>query len=299
MATRSSSKPGVVSRRVAPFAPLALAVAMQAGMGTGAGTPPASPASETEPAICRDDIADFQECHAEYPTGCSKKGGYDAYLNLLKNRLVDPQESPKRSLTTADLVALDRRLPPNLAKNNHADVKDAMDQLGEGTVVSLTGYLYYAKDGGVESSNCQLQAPDIDFHIGIGPDANLAADIAAKKKLTVTEHGRVTSESVIVEMTPHWRGQFAPSWNLDLLKNAIGRQVRVVGQLLADNEHDDSNDDCGLVLHGAKCWRATIWELHPVTGFQVCKAAAPCPDTSPDWVELEEYKPETVAKATQ
>jgi hypothetical protein len=44
--------------------------------------------------------------------------------------------------------------------------------------------------------------------------------------------------------------------------------VKVVGQLLADTEHAIAKDNC--VHPKAKkdtCWRAAIWEIHPVIEF--------------------------------
>src|SRR5579863_3626495 len=114
---------GVFSRRVAPFAPVALALLAQGGvLGTGAGSGAAAPTpGDTQPAVCSEDIADSQTCHSQFPTGCSAKAGYDGYLNYLKNQLIDPARTPQQFITPADLVALDAQLPEGLAKNNHGD----------------------------------------------------------------------------------------------------------------------------------------------------------------------------------
>jgi hypothetical protein len=288
-------QPGVVSRRILPFAPVALAVAAQALGGGGGGGAPTP--SDAQAAVCGDHIAGFEDCHATYPTGCSQKPNYDGYLNYLKNQLFNPDAAPAHYMTVAELAAKEGSLPAALGKANHGQFKDELKtKLGDGEVAGLTGYLYYSKPGGVESSNCKLSgAEDIDFHIGIGPDATLAGKIAGKQNLTTEESRRLKTESVIVEMTPHWRATFRPQWDLDKLKAVAGRQVRLVGQLLADNEHHDTHDDCGLQDHGNACWRASIWELHPVTRFQVCGTGACKPDDAgPDsnWEDLEGPAPE-------
>ncbi len=294
----STPAPGVVGRRIAPFAPLAIALLAQSALiGTGTATAPTDHNADTA-AVCEEEIPSYQECHSEYPTGCSKAAGYDGYLNFLKNQLVSPDKARQLSLAQDDYGKLELGLPQDLAKSNHEQFKNELAALGEGHVVSLTGYLYYAKKGGKESSNCQLTEPtDIDFHIGIGFDPDLAAKLEGKKKLTTSEHTQVDQSSVIVEMTPHWRAQFKPAWTLEALAPAVGHQVRVTGQLLVDNEHYDPKDDCGLSGAGASCWRASVWELHPVTGFQVCGSDS-CDETSTDWVDLEDFGTGTVASSS-
>lgn len=279
-------------------APLALAVLAQAGAIGQGGAPSGTVAPATAAVKCKTGITDSQACHDHYPTGCSAGGGYDGYLNSLKNELIDPAGQPQNEYMVTELVDLEKKLPAELTKTNHETLEDQMGAIGEGEVASLSGYLYYAKDGGIESSNCQLQgADDIDFHIGIGPDPGIAAKAQAKHPGLSPED---RSHAVIVEMTPHWRAKYEPGWKLALVQQAVGRQVYVVGQLLADNEHDDPKDDCAYAGAGGPpgqhCWRATVWELHPVTRFLVCTAAA-CDEkgTGQGWTPLESFDPKTAA----
>ena len=296
MAAQPSSRKGVVSRRLLPYVPVALGVLAQTGVvgngGGTAGTTAVAP-GDIQPKTCAtDSIADYRECHDTYPTGCSAGGKYDGYLNWLKNLDFDPLKPVTGPpLTPADLVGKDKSLPAGLAKANHEQFKNDLEALGEGEAVVLAGVLYYAKPGGQESSNCLLQGPDdIDFHIGIGPPGPLVAKLAPGTKLTPEDHHLMTTTSVIVEMTPHWRAAHQPGWTLDLVQKAVGRQVRLTGQLLADNEHHEPKDDCAQTGASPKCWRASIWELHPVTGFAVCRAAS-CPEdgSGGDWEDLESF----------
>jgi hypothetical protein len=285
----TKTSPGVVSRRIAPFAPLAIALLAQTAL-LGGGVTTATDHGADTAAVCEDEIPTYQECHSEYPTGCSKAANYDAFLNFLKNQLTPPTAAPQRFLTRDDYGKMEQGMPPALAKNNHETFKDDLAALGDGHVVGVVGYLYYAKKGGKESSNCQLsELEDIDFHIGIGFDPQLAAKLATKKKLTSDERTTMDQSSVIVEMSPHWRAKFQPAWNLAALAPAIGHQVRVVGQLLVDNEHYDPHDDCAFPGAGTTCWRASVWELHPVTRFEVCNNGSSCTETSADWVPLEDF----------
>ncbi len=296
----NTTSPGVVSRRIAPFAPLAIALLAQTALlGGGTATTSTEHNADTA-AVCGDEIPTYQECHSEYPTGCSKAANYDAFLNFLKNQLVAPTVAPLRFLTRDDYGKLEQSLPPALSKSNHEVFKDDLAALGDGHAAGIVGYLYYAKKGGKESSNCQLTDPDdIDFHIGIGFDPQFAAKLASRQKLTSDEHTTMNQSSVIIEMTPHWRAQFRPTWKVDLLTPAIGHQVRVVGQLLVDNEHFDPKDDCAFPGAGTTCWRASVWELHPVTQFQVCANGSSCTETSGGWVDLEDFgKPAPAASGS-
>jgi hypothetical protein len=68
----------------------------------------------------------------------------------------------------------------------------------------------------------------------------------------------------------------------------------VVGQLMVDNEHNVASQNCGHTPHTSSCWRLSVWELHPVTNFQVCTGADDlCTETSENWVELGSKPPNT------
>lgn len=137
----------------------------------------------------------------------------------------------------------------------------------EGTVVSV-------KIGGIESVNCHAKdAPHRDTHI------ELALDAAAPE-----------TQRVIVEITPRWREKMSviADWSTAALKKQLlGKRVRITGWLFDDLEHkaEAENTNPG----GAKNWRATIWEIHPITGVTVLSgpaaavpvvASAPAPKAS-------------------
>jgi hypothetical protein len=281
----SSSSPTTktFARHVAPFAPLALAMAMSAvppSSSTGAASSLAEKdIPDTVTAVkCEDNIADFQACHENYPTGCSKAAGYDAYLNYLKNGTPSP---PSGGVT--------------LGKgNNHATFKEQLANLGEGSQFGVVGYLYYYQATGAESSNCELTGPDkeggnVDFHIGIGFDSSLGRLVETTPKLSAAQKKQLQQNSVIVEMTPHYRASFEDGiWTLANLQPALGHKVRVVGRLLVDSEHNKPADNCALSSTAAQknhCWRYSIWELHPVTRFEYCSDDS-CAQDSNDWIAL-------------
>jgi hypothetical protein len=244
------------------------------------------PGDTVEAVVCADDIEDYVACHSEYPTGCNSNGRYDAYLNLYKNQVEFSVSQPNRWFTTLSQFAqLENDLPSDLSKNNQSSLLDQLRKLGEGEVVGAMGYMYSVKPEGPESSNCQLEPGDnnenVDFHIYMGFDSSLASKIR-NKTLTPADRKQVNPNSVIIEMTPHYRATYHPEWTLDAVKSAAGQQIRVVGQLLVDNEHFVKSQDCGREDHTDKCWRATVWELHPVTRFEVCQSGD-CSETSGNW----------------
>jgi hypothetical protein len=298
MAVNSSSTSQTFRRHVAPFAPLALALLMNA---VPASTPAAKNAMLVHEDIpdnitaveCEDNIADFQACHDNYPTGCSKAAGYDAYLNYLKNLTPSAPSDGTDFLGQSDFDNLNAGTPVTLGKNNnHSEFKDQLANLGEGSQRGIIGYIYYFEATGAESSNCELTGPDteggnVDFHIGIGFAENLASQANTSNPSKPPK--KLEQQSVIVEMTPHYRARFENGiWTLANLKAALGHKVRVVGQLLVDSEHNKPADNCALDGSAAQrnhCWRYSIWELHPVTVFEYCQDNS-CTQNSNNWIPL-------------
>lgn len=288
------------ARRVAPFAPLALSLMMQPGItgGTSASTAPVA-SGDLQSVQC-EDVQDFEQCHAKYRSGCNTSSqAYDSYLNFVKNTTdFSGVAQPTSFFSTLEqfqakeqqLQATEKRLGVKLGKNNHDKFADSLKKLDEGSLQGALGYLYAIKPetgGSGETSNCKLSQneADVDFHIFIGFDPTIAARIITHPdSATLAEKGK----SIVVEMTPHYRAAFQPNWTSDLVKSVRGRRVKIVGQLMVDNDHNSTKDNCGLAGAGSGCWRATIWELHPVTRFQVCRAAGnDCDVNSTDWVDLE------------
>jgi len=75
---------------------------------------------------------------------------------------------------------------------------------------------------------------------------------------------------VIVEVTPRWRAMMklqGVDWSTNSLQKTLpGHWVRVRGWLLFDLEHagEAENTNPGHPRN----WRATAWEIHPVTGIE-------------------------------
>ena len=227
-----------------------------------ASAPGNTPIGANAPAMCEPDPADFMQCHDNFPTGCSQSEhpNYDAYLNDLKN-LRGPflgEDNPV-VLGKPDYARLESQTPPNLDSRNHVTFKDALTTLGEGQARAVIGYLYYEEVTGAETSNCQLTGdPNVDYHIGIG---------FQKPDRTLPNSGPPTKadeqSSVVVEMTPHTRAEINPKWTSAALEANRGKMVKVVGQLLVDNEHNNVKDNCGLSGAKATCWRLSVCRCTP------------------------------------
>jgi hypothetical protein len=184
-------------------------------------------------------------------------------------------------------------VPSHINQFNHADHAKALGDLGEGNIYTVVGYLYYFQHSGKETSNCKLSGrQDVDYHIGVGFDPNTAQGIVEGTTKVKHKKGEPTTlpqrTSMIVEMTPHYRADFHENWNNSRLLFALGKQVKIVGQLLLDNDHFNRKDDCGHAdAMQDSCWRMSVWELHPVTEFYVCRNGTGCGSDPGEWQDLD------------
>jgi hypothetical protein len=120
----------------------------------------------------------------------------------------------------------------------------------------LVGYVHNAKPGGIESVNCGAKAiPDRDTHI----------------ELVISLGDSLGKRRVIVEVTPRmrkWAKAQGWDWSTPTLeKTLIGHKVAIAGWIFDDFEHapNAENTHPGNKLN----WRATTFELHPVTNIRI------------------------------
>lgn len=117
----------------------------------------------------------------------------------------------------------------------------------------LEGYVVAVRAGGVESANSfSLVRRDTHIEVGLSPDSP-------------------PRERVIVEVTPplrDWAKARGMDWShAALARELTGRRCRFEGWLLFDVNHAEESEN---VRPGAQTnWRATAWELHPVTAIKV------------------------------
>lgn len=176
--------------------------------------------------------------------GCAMAGDATAAiartLNQLKNRYTAPRPADLDSSVT--LAAL---LKPG-------DDRSRWDQHRGASII---GYVRDVKPGGIETTNCRARDPRFkDTHLSL-----------------VLDPMKTGALPVIVEVTPRWRAMMAAhgkDWATRTLRQQfLGRWVRVTGWLLFDVEHANAAEN--TAPGHPRNWRATAWEVHPITAIQV------------------------------
>jgi len=263
----------------------------------------ASKAASQHPASCpKTGTMTLQKCRDSFPDGCSKAKTaphYDAYLDFLKDQDPGAALASTKDLVESDFPKLEAQLPATLNGTNHPTFATKFADLGEGNIHTVIAYLYFAEDTSKatpsvpspksETCNCRIAAANaFDYHLGLGFDSALAAKARSNHpKPGDAAFTTLEQKSVVAEMTPFTRH---PNWTFSRVSALQGQQVKVVGQLMVDNIHFNKGDDCHFSNAASNCWRSTIWEIHPITQFYVCKASGGCTASSPasDWTNLDD-----------
>lgn len=176
------------------------------------------------------------------PTGTAKSTCGKA-LDKLKNRWRTP--GPSKPAITLDAILATGDDTKRFSSNDGA---------------SIAGYVSSVEHGGVKES-CNCARTDLqDIHIYVVRDPSDAGTPARR---------------VVVEITP--RGQHLhPEWTFDWAqKNLTHKWVRFTGWMLFDTMHSAESENtkkqpqqCGD-LKVNEIWRATAWEIHPVTDLEI------------------------------
>jgi|ERR1041385_685245 hypothetical protein len=177
-------------------------------------------------------------------TDCLKKAagcGGDPALNVLKNQTTEA--SNPEEWTVQDVIDLEEEIPVDWRPGMN---RQPLTDMGEGTAVTITGYLIHAKASSPEACNCGLPGEENnDFHLNLTAAKNDTRD-----------------DGIVAEITPRFR----PSgWTLAKLERLADKKtlVRMTGWLMLDSQH----------LSGNGGPRATVWEVHPVTACDVCTSS--------------------------
>jgi hypothetical protein len=188
-----------------------------------------------------------QDCGLE-----GKPGGSPAQkkLNSQKNRYAQPG---------ADDIDPDVSLTAILAPGKDVNRFDAKK------AATVRGFVVNVKPGGKESCNCDASAEnDRDTHIELtlkeGTDATLPE-----------------TQRVIVEVTPRMRmlkKMECVDWTTPALQQSIkGKWIEVTGWLTFDTAHITEAENTNPGHEGN--WRATCWEIHPVTSIKILDGPPP------------------------
>ena len=162
-------------------------------------------------------------------------------LNRLKNRDTAPSAAQIDHAITLGAV-----LAPGQDKSRFSSQQGAVAE----------GYVDTVYVGGVESANCDAVKPVArDTHIELSLDP---------------AHSR-PDQRVIVEVTPRWRrmvGAHGVDWSTAALASALTHhRIRVTGWMMFDYDH--ASESLNTRKPGNTVWRATAWEIHPVTDLEI------------------------------
>jgi len=117
----------------------------------------------------------------------------------------------------------------------------------------IEGYVVSVAPARTELANCYC-GRDTHIHIASRPNAP-------------------PNEHVVLETTPRieaWARSQGWDWSAETLKRELsGRLVRFEGWLLFDSSHTMESENIAPGTHHN--WRATAWEIHPVTKIEVIK----------------------------
>jgi len=159
-------------------------------------------------------------------------------LNRLKNRTELP-----RAEEFDNRVTLEELLRPG----------DDRERWSVSRAAVVEGYVVRVWQGGVESSNSfSLFRRDTHIEVALRPDSP-------------------PRERVILEVTPplrDWAKRQGLDWSHAALARELkGRRCRFEGWLLFDLNHADESEN---TRPGREAnWRATAWEIHPVTSINI------------------------------
>ena len=161
-------------------------------------------------------------------------------LHLLKNRTAFPLPADFDSRIT-----LDELLQPGDDSNRWSPERAARL---EGEVIDVA----YARP---EATNC-YNPYRRDIHI-----------LIAKRK------GAAKNEHVVLEVTPKlrdWASKQRMDWSeQNLQKQLVGHWVEFEGWLYFDVGHTEESEN--TAPHNPSNWRATAWEIHPITKITVIR----------------------------
>jgi hypothetical protein len=159
-------------------------------------------------------------------------------LHRLKNRTAIPQPA---DFDTA--VTLTKMLQPG----------DDRERWSESRAARVEGYVVSIANGPIELTNCYVPCSrDIHIHIGLRPDAP-------------------PREQVVLEITPRmqeWARRQGRDWSEERLRSdLLNHGCSFEGWLLYDSHHPGESEN--IAPGRADNWRATAWEIHPITNFEI------------------------------
>ncbi len=222
--------------------------------------------------------------------GLTGTGGSEANQNAAKNNFC--ATGTPQPITLADL----QQLQTQAANDPSIDFGDEnsgsrqkgpqvdrapLQAMGEGKLVTMTGYVLLARQEGAESVNCEKNVHDQpayhDIHIELGDSASASDECSG----------------IVAEMIPHHRPDSWTAGNVEKLAVAKPKlMVRVTGQLFFDSSHFPCENGQG-VRNNPK--RISLWEIHPIYKLEVC-SSGDC-TAGGQWMPLDQWSKTKRARA--
>ena len=161
-------------------------------------------------------------------------------VHRLKNRTSLPQASdfdPQLTLANA--------LQPGRDENRWSQTRAAR----------VEGYVVSIGRAGIELANCYSPCRrDIHINLALRPDAP-------------------PTEQMVLEVTPYFErlgSAQGVDWSEEKLKETLlGRWCRFEGWIFFDQAH--AKESTNTFEAGNEIWRATAWEVHPITRIEVIR----------------------------
>lgn len=173
------------------------------------------------------------------PEGSAKRDDLRE-LNVLKNRVQLPQ------LQDFDF---------HIQMSDLLKAGDDRGRWSNSKAVRVRAYISEVKPGGMETCNCKAKEPD-------------ARDTHIELVLNPMDGGALP---VIAEITPRMRQKKSAQgidWSTKHIRSAYqGRWVEIEGWLLFDKEHAAQAEN--TAPGRPRNWRATAWEIHPITAIKL------------------------------
>lgn len=273
----ASGKPKVSSRKAAAaMIPLALATVLPPALDRASRRGAAPPAAEAPPTAvlfkppCKFPFDSIKSTGLAVDAKCTLDGnGGDDTAKVLENHAKNNfcATGEPVPITYDDLKNLQAFADANGLKRGLKTSRDSLinifdsaggDKIGEGTLVQFVTFLLGAHHSNVgkgkgENVNCKMtERDDNDIHIELTMERSVEEPDPC--------------DSVTAEMSPHFRPE---EWNRLVELDKFDRPVRVTGPLFYDNSHAPCHDG---VRPNPK--RVSVWEIHPVYQFEICKAKA-------------------------
>ena len=162
------------------------------------------------------------------------------FLHRLKNRTALPQDSDfNDQISLSELLRLG----------------DDTDRWSTQQAARIQGYVVDVAYARPEATNCFMPCRR-DIHINVA-----------------NRQGAPITEQVVLEVTPNfaeWAAQQGWDWSASSLKSQlVGHWCEFEGWMFFDVGHAEEAEN--TTPNNASNWRATAWEIHPVTRFRVIK----------------------------